>query len=268
MNAGANVLFLAFVNPSLMPALPPAIAHIGKNKLSSQKVIASIGGQAYSASAGAGMWPWLQSKEAAEAMAIEVAQWPSQYGMDGVDLDLEDGIGSSEATGPMVMAFVNKLRTIAPDMIITHPVYGYPGVKEENYVVNTAYADNSSKPVNAIGIMTYSGTGSLNYVRNYADPKSQYQGFPITSAVPYNQILVGACGCADGSTIQALATAVKEKNLGGIMVWYSSVIDKATGKPGNQYGGGSMDSSNKGSTADWAKALATMQGHVASTVIV
>jgi len=44
------------------------------------------------------------------------------------------------------------------------------------------------------------------------------------------------------------------------MVWYSSVIDKATGKPGNQYGGGSMDSSNKATKADWEKALATMQG--------
>lgn len=260
MNGGANVLFLAFVNPSLMPALPPAMAHIGKNHASGQKVIASIGGQAYSASAGADMWPWLQSKDAAEAMAVEVAKWPQQYGMDGVDLDIEDGIGGLPTTGPMVMAFVAKLRSIAPGMIITQPVYGYPGVKEENYVVNTGFAKNSTASVDSIGIMTYSGTGSLGYVRNYADPSSQYSGFPITSAVPSNKILVGASGGASGSTIQALAEAVKSKNLGGIMVWYSSVNDKATGKPGNQYGGGSMDSSNKATTADWAQALATMEG--------
>lgn len=260
MNGGANVLFLAFVNPSLMPALPPAMVHIGKNHLSSQKVIASIGGQAYSAKAGADMWPWLQSKDAAEAMAVEVAKWPEQYGIDGVDIDIEDGIGSLATTGPMVMAFVAKLRAVAPGMIITQPVYGYPGVKEENYVVNTGFAKNSTASVDSIGIMTYSGTGSLNYVRNYADPKSQYSGFPITSTVPSNKILVGACGCATGSTIQTLAKAVKDKNLGGIMVWYSSVNDKATGKPGNQYGGGSMDSSNKATKADWAQALATMEG--------
>lgn len=260
MNAGANVLFLAFVNPSKMPALPPAMAYIGKNHLSSQKVIASIGGQAYSAKADAEMWPWLQSKDAAEAMAVEVAKWPEQYGIDGIDIDIEDGIGSSKTTGPMVMAFVAKLRTVAPDMIITQPVYGYPGVNEENYVVNHAFAKNATASIDSIGIMTYSGTGSLNYVRNYADPKSQYQGFPITSAVPSNKILVGACGCATGQTIQALAEAVKSRNLGGIMVWYSSVNDKATGKPGNQYGGGNMDSSNKATTADWAKALATMEG--------
>ena len=48
MNDGANVLFLAFVNPSKMPTLPPAMASIGQNKRSTQKVVASIGGQAYS----------------------------------------------------------------------------------------------------------------------------------------------------------------------------------------------------------------------------
>jgi hypothetical protein len=262
MNKGANVLFLAFVNPSLMPALPPAMAHIGQNKLSGQKVIASIGGQAYSAKTGADMWPWLQSKAAAEEMASQVAKWPAQYGIDGVDIDIEDGIGSSEATGPMVMAFVAKLRSVAPDMVITQPVYGYPGVKEENYVVNTAFAKNSTTAVDSIGIMAYSGTGSLSYVRNYASPPT-YAGAPIQSQVPKSKILVGACGCASGSDIQTLAEAVRDQDLGGIMVWYSSVNDKATGKPGNQYGGGAMDSSNKAATtADWAKALATMNDKV------
>merc|ERR1712227_1013689 len=116
-------------------------------------------------------------------------------------------------------------------MIISQPVYGYPAVNEENYVVNSAFAKNATVSVDSIGIMTYSGTGSLNYVRNYANPKSQYQGFPITSPVPSNKILVGACGCATAGTIQTLAKAVKDHNLGGIMVWYSSVTDKATGKP-------------------------------------
>jgi len=157
------------------------------------------------------------------------------------------------------MAFVAKLRSVAPGMIITQPVYGYPGVKEENYVVNEAFAKDSAVRVDSIGIMAYSGTGSLSFVRNYASPPS-YAGAPITSPVPTSKILVGACGCASDGDIQALATAVQKQDLGGIMVWYSSVNDKATGKPGNQYGGGNMDSSNKGTTADWAKALAIMEG--------
>merc|ERR1719213_627630 len=179
--------------------------------------------------------------------------------MDGIDIDIEDGIGSSETTGPMVMAFITKLRSIAPDMIITQPVYGYPGVKEENYVVNECFAKDAPVRVDSIGIMAYSGTGSLSYVKNYANPPT-YQGAPITSPVPKDKILVGACGCASAGDIQALAEAVRDQNLGGIMVWYSSVNDKATGKPGNQYGGGHMDSSNKATTADWAKALAIMEG--------
>lgn len=268
MDGGANVLFLAFVNPSLMPALPPAMVHIGKNRKSGQKVVASIGGQAYSAKVD--LWPWLKSKEAAEAMAVEVSKWPEQYGIEGVDIDIEDGIGGTTDAGPNVIAFAAKLRSLAPGMAITQPVYGFPAVKEENYVVNTAFAKDMTVKnlIDSVGIMTYSGTGSLNYVRNYADPQSQWSGFPITSAVPSSKILVGACGCASAGDIQTLAAAVRDKDLGGIMVWYSSVNDKATGKPGNQYGGGNMDSSNKATTADWAKALATMQGKSESAILI
>merc|ERR1711937_858385 len=102
--------------------------------------------------------------------------------------------------------------------------------------------------------MTYNGAQSLNYVAGYADPASKWSGFPIKSAVPKPQLLVGASGAASPATIQTLAEACRDQNLGGIMVWYSSVNDKATGKPAIQYGGGNMDSSNKPTTADWAKA--------------
>merc|ERR1712137_1245162 len=44
-----NVLFMAFVHPGKMPALPPAMQYIGQHRPDgAQKVIASIGGQAYS----------------------------------------------------------------------------------------------------------------------------------------------------------------------------------------------------------------------------
>ena len=49
------------------------------------------GGYAYSVKQNP--WNWLTSKEAAEAMAERVAEWPKKYGIDGIDLDLEDGAG-------------------------------------------------------------------------------------------------------------------------------------------------------------------------------
>jgi hypothetical protein len=50
------------------------------------------GGYAYSVKQNP--WNWLTSKEAAEAMAEKVAEWPQKYGCDGIDLDLEDGAGN------------------------------------------------------------------------------------------------------------------------------------------------------------------------------
>lgn len=50
------------------------------------------GGYAYSVKQNP--WNWLTSKEAAEAMAEKVAEWPEKYGCDGIDLDLEDGAGN------------------------------------------------------------------------------------------------------------------------------------------------------------------------------
>merc|ERR1719284_201596 len=114
----------------------------------------------------------------------------------------------------MVLAFITKLRSIAPGFIITQPVYGYPGVKEENYVVNECFAKDAPVRVDSIGIMAYSGTGSLSYVKNYANPPT-YAGAPITSPVSKSKILVGACGCASAGDIQTLAESVKSEGLGG-----------------------------------------------------
>jgi hypothetical protein len=36
----------------------------------------------------------LTSKDAAEAMAVKVAEWPEKYNCDGIDIDLEDGAGN------------------------------------------------------------------------------------------------------------------------------------------------------------------------------
>merc|ERR1719345_257700 len=110
--------------------------------------------------------------------------------------------------------------------------------------------------------MVYQGVGSLQYVDNYVHGASQWQGFPIHVDVPSTKIMLGAGGQAASGTITALAQAAHDQDLAGIMVWYSSVIDSATGKVGNQYSGGSMDASIQSATtqAEWKKALHIMHG--------
>ena len=47
----------------------------------------------------------MTSKEAAEAMAEKVAEWPAKYNCDGIDLDLEDGAGNrySSSINPKIV---------------------------------------------------------------------------------------------------------------------------------------------------------------------
>ena len=75
-------------------------------------------------------WPWLTSREAAEAMAEKVAEWPEKYGCDGIDLDIEDGAGDAKGAGKNMIYFVRKLKQLQPKMIIGQPTYGYPAVNE------------------------------------------------------------------------------------------------------------------------------------------
>ena len=84
------------------------------------------GGYAYSSKIKP--WHWLESKEAAEAMAEKVAKWPELYGCDGIDLDLEDGAGDTLKAGPNMIHFVRKVRELQPKMIIGQPTYGFPQV--------------------------------------------------------------------------------------------------------------------------------------------
>lgn len=251
---GVNVLWLAFVNPAKMPALPPAMGYIGKHRPNGTKVIASVGGEAYSDS---GSWPWLETVEAAEAMAAEVVGWKDKYGMDGIDLDIE-----GRQPGPTALAFAKKVKELDPSFIVTQPVFGSPQVTEENYMVNQCFAKGAKSSVDAVGIMVYEGTGSLQYVQNYVNGSKQWSGFPIHVDVPSKKVMLGAGGQSAAGTIETLAKAAHDQDLGGIMVWYASVIDSATGKPGNQYSGGAMDASiqSAATQAEWKKALAIMRG--------
>merc|ERR1712185_205708 len=114
------------------------------------------------------------------------------------------------------------------------------------------------------------GTGSLQYVKDYTQGSHQWSGFPIHVDVPSQKVLLGAGGQSAAGTIEALAKAARDQDLGGIMVWYASVIDSATGKPGNQYSGGAMDASIQSAMtkAEWKKALDIMSGRSVSTNLV
>lgn len=256
LGSGPNVLWLAFLHPAKMPALPPAMQYIGLHRPDpNQKIIVSVGGEAYSDSA---QWPWLGSDDAAEAMAAEVVQWKAKYGIDGIDLDIE-----GNQPGPTALTFAKKVKELDPEFIVTQPVFGSPQVKEENYMVNQCFAKGATSSVDKIGIMVYQGTGSLQYVDGYVHGTQQWEGFPIKVDVPSQAVMLGAGGQASASTILALATAAQKQDLGGIMVWYASVIDSATGKVGNQYSGGSMDASIQSDVtkATWKQALDIMTGN-------
>merc|ERR1719272_2141625 len=130
-------------------------------------------------------------------------------------------------------------------------------------MVNQVFAKGANPAtIDKIGIMVYQGTGSLQYVKGYVNGTKQWQGFPIHVDVPPQQVMLGAGGQASAGTITQLAQAAHDQNLGGIMVWYASVIDSATGKVGNQYSGGSMDASiqSAATQAEWKKALDIMTG--------
>merc|ERR1711971_739923 len=225
----ANVLFFTFIHPVTMD-VPPAFEDLAKTRgtgvdgaiPSDTVILFAIGGYAYSSKIKP--WHWLESREAAEAMAERVATWPQKYGIDGIDLDLGDGAGDTPKAGPNMIHFVKKLRKLQPKMIIGQPTYGFPQVKAEIAVINASWKDKKSTGVaDSVGLMVYQGTYALNYVKNYADASKQWSGFPIKTDVPKDCILLGAKGAAGGSTIRKLADATMKNDYLGIMVWYASV---------------------------------------------
>ena len=118
-------------------------------------IIFAIGGYSYSLDVNP--WPWLESREAAEAMAEEVAEWRFLYNTDGVDLDIETGAGDADGAGENLVYFIKRLRELSPDFIISQPTFGYPQVQAEIDVINESWeADGSSNDLaDSIGIMVY-----------------------------------------------------------------------------------------------------------------
>lgn len=165
-------------------------------------------------------------------MAVEVSTWPEKYGCDGIDLDIEEGAGDHELASENIIHFVNKLRSLQPDIIIGQPTYGYPQVKAANAIINHSW-DLDSNLLNiadSVGIMVYEGTQSLNYVKNFIHGADQWEGFPIQVNVNPKAVMLGCKGSSSAETILKLAEESVKQDLLGIMVWYASVVN------GLQYG--------------------------------
>merc|ERR1712080_306804 len=130
---GANVLFFTFINPETM-AVPAAFKKLAASRGTNADgavpadtlIIFAIGGYAYSLHPNP--WEWLTSQSKAEAMAEQVAKWKDDYGIDGIDLDIEEGAGSQGPAGPNMVHFIRKLKSIHPDWIVSQPTYGYPQI--------------------------------------------------------------------------------------------------------------------------------------------
>ena len=90
-------------------------------------ILLTTGGYAYSVGAYSS-WPWLASQAAAEAMAVQVAKWPSLYKIYGIDLDIETGAGDQPNAGVNMVYFIKKLRQLVPNIYIGQPTFGYPQV--------------------------------------------------------------------------------------------------------------------------------------------
>merc|ERR1712066_219071 len=227
---GANVLFFTFINPETM-AVPESFKKLASSRGTNREgsvpadtmILFAIGGYAYSYDPNP--WDWLTTKEKAERMAEEVATWKTDYDIDGIDLDIEAGAGDKDSAGPNMVHFIRKLKSLQPNMIVTQPTYGYPQVKAEIDVINASWRVGGERTglADSVGIMVYEGTQSLQYVKNFAQGSSQWEGFPITVDVPTTEILVGCKGSARSSDIMTLATESIKQDLLGVMVWYCSV---------------------------------------------
>merc|ERR1740123_831804 len=227
----SNVLFFTFIHPGTME-IPPAFQRLAASRGTDMPgavpadtvIMFAIGGYAYSLDPNP--WHWLTSRAAAEAMAERVAAWPALYGCDGVDLDLEEGAGKHKEAGPNMVHFIRKLKQLAPGIIVTQPVYGYPQVEAETDVINASWdpeCDGDCGLADSLGLMVYGGTLALNYVKNYAAGSQQWQGFPIKVDAPKSVILLGAKGASRERDIVKLAQESISQDLLGIMVWYASV---------------------------------------------
>lgn len=121
---GANVLFFTFINPATME-VPLSYQKLAASRgtgaegsvPADTRIIFAVGGYAYSLNPNP--WEWLTSREAAESMAEKVATWKDLYGIDGVDLDIEEG--AKQRRGRTEPGSLHQKAQISPPGIPRHP---------------------------------------------------------------------------------------------------------------------------------------------------
>ena len=161
------------------------------------------------------------------------------------------------------MEFVAKLKALNPAMVVTQPVFGSPtSVPAANRLLEGAFNTSSGKALGSVakvGVMIYSGTGSEEWVQYYTQGCSKHctqWNCPLAACVPSADMVLGIDGSAAAGPIASISSDVKSMGLGGVMVWYASLLDPATGKNGLVYG--SMDASiNK--LGAWEEGMRVMQ---------
>ena len=233
-----NVVFFTFINSDMQ--IPPSFENARKSGQiqAGTKIIYSIGGYAYSQDVN-GWRNVLGTSDKAKQMASQVAKWE----VDGIDLDIEDPAGNDSDLANNIVIFSQELKRLRPDFIITQPVFGYPQIYSESLIAVRSWDNNgvSQNAADAIGIMVYTGSQSLQYVKNYTGEGCTQWWCALCAAakvslpcgkVPISSILAGIGGDASQADVNEVC---KSRGIGGYMIWYASADN------GFQYAGGSND---------------------------
>lgn len=218
MQTEVNYLVFCFINPANLTFPTEFIEELRAFKRSGRTILISIGGEAYGDD-----WSWLASSEDTVAAAQTVGSWVAQYGIDGVDIDYEAD-GNPYSPDNMVV-FMEQLRKIDSNMIITLDVYGAPEGRDfHNYLINN-HLNGSPRLINWIHIMAYASYDlSVQYIENYTKaPRSKYD-HPIDAAVDPQNVMIGLMGTGgypgcDPSDYTQMAAYINQNNLLGAAIW-------------------------------------------------
>lgn len=159
-----------------------------------------------------------------------MVQWKS----DGIDLDLEDPVGNDDNLAKNIVEFAKEIKRLRPDFIVSQPVFGYPQVYSESLITVESWDHLGTRKnvADSIGIMVYTGTGSLQYVSNYDGSACTEWWCALCTAakvaspcaaVPVPNILAGLGGDANDGDVATVCSHQKgQDKIGGYMVWYAS----------------------------------------------
>lgn len=225
-----NVLFFAFIGAEMK--VPPSFdnARASGQFAADTKIIYSIAGGSYSRRVSDWM-KWFDTPDNAKRLAAQVATWKS----DGIDIDFEEGIGNDHTISQNLVVFVQEVRRLRPDFIITQAAFGYPQIYGESLLTVKSWNAQGQNTglLNSLGLMVYSAHDSLQYVNQYRCTASwcalcdNAEVSSPCSVVPRNQLIAGL----DGGSSQGDVDAVCSGNVGGYMIWYASADN------GFSYGG-------------------------------